>query len=274
MKPHAISSLEAVTALGRSAMPSHACAARAPAASEKSPSKNQSRRTASPHAVERPLHPRQAGMRQHVVGRAEDMADPAMPELDQMAHGQRRAALIVEADRRQPGAGAPLAGVDDGWPPAIGGGEEAIRQRAVERDDAVGPVVVQIVAQLAVARLRLLTVGNQHVEPFARGGSLDAGQHPREERVADVGHQHDDGARPLAAQIARRLVDPVAGALDRRHHGAARRLGHPVRRRQRPAHRRRRHLRLSRHVLDRRRPALVPRGARSRTRHRGEGNAA
>jgi hypothetical protein len=121
---------------------------------------------------------------------------------------------------------------------------------AIERDHPVDPPVEEIAQKLPLPERAAFGIGDEHGivavgEPVARSGE-DVGI----ERLAKVGHEDQHRARPLHAQVPRRLVDPVAGGPDRIHHRRAGPLGQEIGIAERTADRGRGNARGARHVLD------------------------
>ncbi len=75
---------------------------------------------------------------------------------------------------------------------------------------------------MADARVIVSRIAHQHLVAGIEGELLDPLVDVEIERIADVAHQQDDGARRLAAEIDRLLVGHEAGGLDRAEHPLAR----------------------------------------------------
>ena len=150
------------------------------------------------------------------MGLAAEIADPAMPEADQIfgQHGGRELVVgthIVELDPVDI-----LIDQHDGHVdlPEIGGELRVIGQG--RHDDAAHPVAPELIERSDLpVRMRGRVGDNQHVVGFGHDG-VDAAQEPAEKRIADITqHQADELVVP-SPQTLRHHARLVAELLGRR----------------------------------------------------------
>ena len=157
--------------------------------------------------------------RRPVVHRG-DVADPPVPELEQVPHRSLGAALRVEAHGRM----AAALGLDHD--DRLGAGRAA-RRIDLEQQQAVGRPGPQRLGRGGAPGAVVVRVDQRdRVARGARGG-LGAAEQPAEERVGDVRDDQRDSPGDPDLQRPRRGVRPVAELLGRGAHGRLGARGDP-----------------------------------------------
>ena len=154
------------------------------------------------------------GARRDVL-RAGDVADPGVPERDQVGDRRPHARLAVRRDRRE---GIVLRGAVHQHHGHVGLGRLGEDGAAGDRGRQHEPVHVPG-AHLVEDELFLgqVGVGVAEQRDVTAGGEpvLKTAHDRREQRVVEVGDQHADGVRAAGPQAARHRVGPVAEPVGR-----------------------------------------------------------
>lgn len=152
-----------------------------------------------------------------------DERDMRAPSLNERACGEVTALAVVGLHVVDGGVrlGVTVYAHDgDGARDGVRGNLRAAR----DADDAVHELGVEQAEVLVLARRVLRGVADKDGVALLEEAALELKHHAREPLVADVRHNDPDGARPRAAQAARRHVRDVTALVDEALHALARLL--------------------------------------------------